>query len=112
MRLSDLLHSDVLDTDGVSMGSVDDVRLVQDGPILGEFGAALRVEGILIGHGGLAVRLGFDRAGVKGPQPLKALFGAMERRCRYAPWQHIVSAEDGVVRLSVRAVDVGPVPSN
>ncbi len=112
MRLSDLLHSDVVDTDGVSMGSVDDVRLVQDGPILGELGAGLRVEGVLIGHHGLAVRLGFDRAGVRGPKPLKALFSAMERRCRYAPWRDVVSAADGVVRLSVRAAEVGPVPSD
>jgi hypothetical protein len=94
------------------MGSVDDVRLVQDGPIQGVFGAALRVEGVLIGHGGLGVRLGFNRADVKGPRPLKALFGAMERRARYAPWEQVESADGRVVRLRVRAREVGPVPND
>jgi hypothetical protein len=112
MRLSDLLRSDVVDADGSRVGSVDDVRLVQDGPLMGAFGAAFRVEGVLIGHGGLAVRLGFDRAGVKGPLPLKSLLSAMERRCRYASWDQVTSAADGVVRLSVSARDLGAVPSD
>ena len=51
MNLSDLLHSHVLDADGISLGSVDDVRMVQDGPLLLPFGAAFRVEGLMVGHG-------------------------------------------------------------
>jgi sporulation protein YlmC with PRC-barrel domain len=112
MRLSDLLHSEVVDADGVALGSVDDVRLVQDGPVQGVFGAALRVEGLLVGRGGLGVRLGFTRVGVKGPKPLKALFGAMERRSRYVRWEQVASADDRVVRLLARAGDVGPVPTD
>jgi hypothetical protein len=112
MRLSDLLHSTVVDADGTEMGSVDDVRLVQDGPLVGVFGASFRVEGILIGHGGIGVRLGFHRARVKGPRPLKMLFGWLERRSHYVPWADVVSAGDGVVRLSKPAADVGPVPSD
>ena len=45
MRLSDLLGADVVDEAGRHAGRVHDVRLVQDGPLVGSFGAALRVDG-------------------------------------------------------------------
>lgn len=111
MRLSDLLHSRVVDAEGTDLGSVDDVRLVQDGPLAGAFGASFRVEGLLIGHGGIGVRLGFHRGGVKGPKPLAALFRAAEQRSRYASWDQVVAAADGEVRLGVAAADLRPAPS-
>ena len=67
MRIGELLHSTVVDADGKRLGSIDDVRLVQDGPYLEGFGAALRVDGLVVGRGGLAVRLGYHRHGVRGP---------------------------------------------
>ena len=42
MRLSELLHAPVVDADGTELGSIEDVRLAQDGPLLMPFGAALR----------------------------------------------------------------------
>ena len=100
MRLGELLRSNVIDERGRKLGSVDDVRLVQDGPVLGGFGAALRVDGLVVGKGGLGVRLGFHRAQVKGPWPLKAVLGARERRARYVPWARVKSWSDGVVLVS------------
>ena len=97
--ISDLLECEVVDVDGTPVGSVDDVRLVQDGPVLGGFGAALRVEGLVIGSGGLAVRLGYHRHGVQGPALLRKLFVALERRARFASWDDVSGWEDGTVRL-------------
>ena len=42
MRLSELLGCVVVDERGRSAGRVHDVRLVQDGPPVGQFGASLR----------------------------------------------------------------------
>jgi hypothetical protein len=59
MRLSDLLDSEVLDADGKTIGHVHDVRMAQDGPIQGTFGAALRVRGLVVGRPALGARLGW-----------------------------------------------------
>lgn len=103
MRLSDLLHSTVLDADGVDIGPVDDVRLVQDGPLLHGAHAALRVDGLVVGAGGLAVRLGYHRHRVRGPALLKAMFGALERRAYFVPWQQVAAHEGNKVTLRCRA---------
>ena len=103
MRLSDLLGSEVVDVDGGVVGEVSDVRLVQDGPPLAGIDAALRVDALVVGRGGLAVRLGFHRHQVKGPAPLKALFASLERRARFVPWSAVASWDGGDVRLSCRS---------
>ena len=105
MRLSDLLHSDVFDEQGNAYGSVDDVRMIQDGPLLGAF-AAFRVEGLVVGSGALGVRLGFHRGKVKGPWPLKALFGRLESRARYVPWEQVTSYDAGRVVFTGSVTDV------
>jgi sporulation protein YlmC with PRC-barrel domain len=105
MRLSEILHSEVLDENDRRVGTVADVRLVQDGPLLGAF-AALRVEGLVVGGGSLGVRLGFHRADVKGPWPLKALFGAMERKARFVPWDRVSACDGQTVRIRGTAADL------
>jgi sporulation protein YlmC with PRC-barrel domain len=40
MRLTDLLGAEVVDRSGQHAGRVHDVRLVQDGPLVGGFGPA------------------------------------------------------------------------
>jgi hypothetical protein len=104
--LSELLRSDVLDVDGTSIGPVDDVRLVQDGPYVEGFGAALRIEGLVVGSGGLAVRLGFHRHGMRGPALLKAIFGALEARARFVAWDHVADWDGATVRLRCRVADL------
>ena len=110
MRLSELLHSLVVDADGVELGSVDDVSLVQDGPLLLPFGAALRIEGLVVGHSAVGTRLGFGRKNVAGPWLLLKIFGTLERRARYAPWELVETFEDGVVRLRTPRSQLGPPP--
>ena len=111
MRLSELLHRDVLDADGQPMGSVDDVRVVQDGPILGGFGAALRLDGLVVGRGGWGVRLGFHRSKVKGPAPLRAFFSMIERRAAFVPLDAVDDIDANPLRLRVRADELGPPPT-
>jgi hypothetical protein len=94
VRMGELLRSTVVDADGHAVGSVDDVRLVQDGPLVEGVGAALRVDGLVIGDGSVAVRLGYHRHRVKGPWLLKTIFGALERRARFAAWD-LVAGWDG-----------------
>lgn len=106
MRLSDLLHSTVVDADGNELGSIDDVRLVQDGPVLANFGAALRVDGLVVGRGAVGLRLGYHRAGVHGPWLLKRIFTAFERRARFVAWEQVREWDGGAVRLHVRSDDL------
>jgi hypothetical protein len=104
--LSDLLHSDVVDVDGQRLGSVDDVRLVQDGPLLDGFGSALRVDGLVTGTAGLAVRLGYHRHRVRGPVLLKAIFAGLERRAHFVPWDEVADWDGSTVRLRCRTRDL------
>jgi hypothetical protein len=50
MRLSELLGAEVTDQRGRSAGKVHDVRPTQDGPVIGGFGARLRLAGLLVGQ--------------------------------------------------------------
>ena len=111
MLLSDVLHSRVFDVDGVDLGSVDDVRLVQDGPLLLPFGAALRVDGLVVGHAAVGTRLGYHRGDVTGPWLLKTIFSALERRAHYVPWDQVESCEEGEVRIRSRGSELGPPPA-
>jgi hypothetical protein len=108
MRLGDLLGSPVRDADGNPIGHVQDVRLVQDEPYVEGFGHGLRVEGILTGRGSLAVRLGFDRAGMAGPWPLTTIFRRLERRARYYRWEQVDAWDDDGVRLRPGATATAP----
>ena len=100
MRLTDLLGARVEGRDGRPVGVVTDVRLVQDGPLLGEFGAAFRVHGLVIGRTTIGAHMGFERANVRGPWLLKKLFGVIQGVPRYAEWRLIRSLEPDLVRLN------------
>jgi hypothetical protein len=89
VRLSDLLGSEVVATDGRKFGQVEDVRLVQDGPLLLPFGAALRVDRLVVGTRRVGTRLGYNRGGLRGPALLRTLFGVTERRTHNVPWEAV-----------------------
>jgi hypothetical protein len=88
MRISDLMGCEVRTADGHSLGEVRDVRLVQDGPIVGPNQALLRVDAVVVGGGSRAGRRGYQRGGVTGPWLLRAIFGPLERRA------HTLSIDD------------------
>jgi sporulation protein YlmC with PRC-barrel domain len=106
MRAADLLGRPVTGPAGERLGHVLDVRVVQDGPMLGAF-AALRVDGLVVGTRALAARLGYDRSGVEGPRILSALVRALMRGNVYLPWSEV--DEVGEVIRS-RTADLGAVP--
>lgn len=89
MRLSDLLDSEVVDRDGERIGHVHDVRLVQDGPPLATWGAALRLEALVVGKGSIGTRLGITRPQMKGPWILKVLFARQRASRVLVPWDRV-----------------------
>jgi hypothetical protein len=100
MRLSELLGAEVLDEAGRSAGRVHDVRLVQDGPPVGGFGAGLRLDGLLVGRRGVGVRLGYGRGTMKGPLPVRLLAGWLLAGGRYVEWGRIRTVGPGRVVIS------------
>src|SRR4051794_32553560 len=88
MRAADLIGRPVVGPAGESLGNVLDIRVVQDGPLLGTF-AALRVDGLVVGQRALSSRLGYDRANVNGPALVNRLVEALMRHNRYLPWSEV-----------------------
>jgi hypothetical protein len=113
MRLSELLGAEVVDQTGRLAGRVHDVRLVQDGPLVGGFGAGLRVDGLLVGGRALGARLGYERRKMQGPWPVKLLFGWLYHDGRYASWDRVVGIENERIVISGSARDLpDPGPSS
>jgi len=96
MLLSELLGSVVVDRSGRRLGVVHDVAAVQDGAVTGAFGAALRVEALLVGSWGVWARLGLSPAHVRGPRPVRAL-SRLGGRGRTIPWSAVESVAPGRV---------------
>ena len=84
MRMSDVMSCDVRSADGRSLGRVRDLVLVMDGPFRGAH-AAMRVDAVLVGGSAVALRLGYERGGVRGPAPLSTLLRWLERRAHVVP---------------------------
>ena len=110
MRLSDLLKSDVVDSQGRRVGRVHDARMVRDGPEQGAFGPAYRMQGLIVGAGSWGSRLGYDRGEVKGPWALKKLFQWFHSDAKFVDWSLVAGLQDGVVNLSVRVEELPAVP--
>ena len=97
MRLSDLLNREVIDETGRKLGRVHEVRAIQNGPLQDAFGAALTIEGLIIGRGSLGTRLGFDRTDVKSPAAVRWIFEGLKGNRLFVRWDKIaVIHEDGI----------------
>jgi sporulation protein YlmC with PRC-barrel domain len=108
MRLSDLLDSDVVDAAGRTLGHVHDVRLVQEGPVVGSSDATFRVTGLVVGGTRVGARLGFGRTSVQGPWLLKRLFERLHADDRFVPWGSVRAVTEGAIHVDVSAVDLRP----
>lgn len=97
MRASEVIGLPVRGPGGHDHGQVLDVRLVQDGPLRGAF-AAMRVEGLVVGHHTMAAHLGYDRAGTTGPWLVRTAVRRLTRGNRFLPWEDARIDPDGVVR--------------
>ena len=85
MRLTDLLGAEVVDRCGQPAGRVNDVRLVQDAPLIGGFGASLRLDGLIVGRRAMGARLGYERDNINGPLLVKLLAGWLHLDGRFVP---------------------------
>ena len=101
MRLSELLGCEVVDERGRSAGRVHDVRMVQDGPPIGRFGARLRLDGLIVGRWALGARFGYDRGAMKGPWVLKRVVGSIGRGGRYLDWERVRSIDPAHERIEI-----------
>jgi sporulation protein YlmC with PRC-barrel domain len=106
VRLTDLLGAHLVDRDGRDVDKVRDVWLVQDGPPIGPFGAALRVDRLVIGRFGLGSRLGYERPSITGPWPLAWYFHRRHGERVAARWNDVAALEEGRVRLRVPAAEL------
>ena len=106
MRMSDLLGRPVVAADGTGLGRVVDVRLVQDGPALESFGPALRVDSLIVGRRGVAVRLGYGRADLQGPWLLKSLLQRLARDAHVVAFDDVEAIHDDRIRLKTPADSV------
>ena len=89
LRVALLFGRAAVDAEGRPIGRVHDVRLRRDGPIIPGFGPGLRVEGIIIGRGSIANRLGLDRPDIAGPWPLDVLGKRAAQRAKFVPWENV-----------------------
>jgi sporulation protein YlmC with PRC-barrel domain len=103
VRLTDLLGAHLVDRDGTDVGKVRDVWLVQDGPPIGPFGAALRVDRLVIGQFGLGSRLGYERPFITEPWPLAWYFHRRHGGRGAVSWSDVAAIEPERVRLRVAA---------
>jgi sporulation protein YlmC with PRC-barrel domain len=106
MRASDVLGRTVLGADGNRLGKVLDIRVVQDGPLLGGF-AALRIDGLVVGRRALAARLGYDRAHTVGPRVVAATARLVTADNRYLRWDDVEEIGD-VIRARTSSLDRVP----
>jgi sporulation protein YlmC with PRC-barrel domain len=106
MRLADLIGSRIIDTEGRGMGRVGDVWLIQDGPPIGVFGAALTVDALVIGRFGLASRAGYEREGMRGPAPIAWFLHRRTARRPLVRWADVAAIEEGRILLRVRGDDL------
>jgi sporulation protein YlmC with PRC-barrel domain len=107
MRLADLIGSRIVDADDRDIGRVGDVWLIQDGPPIGAFGAALTVDALVIGRFGLASRAGYEREGVRGPAPIAWYLRRQTAYRQVVSWSDIAAIEEGHIRLQLREGDLG-----
>ena len=110
MRLSDLLRCEVVDSGGASIGRVQDVRCNREGPDQGAFGPSYRIHGLVVGKRSFGARLGYDRADVKGPLPVKAFFRRLHAHDRFVEWPQIAKIEEDKIVLKVAVSDLPNVP--
>ena len=106
MRLTELLGAEVVDQAGRSAGRVHDVRLVQDGPLMGGFGAGLRLDGLIVGRRAVGARLGYGRRQMHGPLLVKLLAGWLHHDGRFVAWDRVRAIEPDRIHISGSAADL------
>jgi hypothetical protein len=108
MRAADILGAEVVGPDGARLGMVLEIRLVQDGPMLGA-DCALRIHGFVVGKRWLASHLGYDRANVNGPALVNAVVQWLTKDNRFLAWDDVAQLAPGHIESRVGGLE--PVPA-
>jgi hypothetical protein len=90
MKLSELVGTRVVTTDGHDLGRVHDVLLVQDGPLGAQGAAGLRLHALAVGKRSFGTQLGYSQGTVTGPWLLRAL---LSRAPEVVPWSAVVARD-------------------
>lgn len=90
MKLSEVLGAKVVTTDGVELGKVRDIWLRQDGPLLGLWGHALRIDALVVSRHTIGFDLGLRHGSIEGPKVLMALARRLPEP-RTIPWDQVIS---------------------
>jgi sporulation protein YlmC with PRC-barrel domain len=99
VRLSDIVGAEVRDRSDRAIGVVTDVRLVQDYPVLGDLGAAFRIECLIVGGNRALAHTGLIHGRIRGPRLLKAVARALRGKDRAIPWDRVRAIEHQRVRI-------------
>jgi sporulation protein YlmC with PRC-barrel domain len=97
MRLSAIIGVDVVDADGHRVGTVADLRLVQDGPLLGAF-AAWRISGLIVVEKRHVRLFGYERH--VGPLVVRAIVRRLAGDVWFVPWADVtdIGPQQALVR--------------
>lgn len=101
MRLSELIHKPVIDNEGVHLGFVQDLRVEQEGPVLGTWGAAFRASSLIVVPHKWLSQLGWDVDHTHGPWLLKAIAGRFNQGAFSVPWRAVARCDGPVVELNI-----------
>ena len=99
MRLSELLARRVVDAEGNGIGTVADVVLVQDGPMLGPHAASFRVAGLIVVERAHSDLLGYERE--VRPAPFRLVVRRRAGDVHNVPWDQVAEVGRDQVRLNV-----------
>ena len=102
MRASELLASQVVDSNGRPLGPVRDIRVERDG---------FRVVGLVVGKGAfarVAHGWGYAEGRAQGPALLSWLTRRATRRARFIPADRVVDWGPGTVRIGGDARELEP----
>jgi sporulation protein YlmC with PRC-barrel domain len=102
MRLSSLLGAAVVDADGDRTASVQDVRLVQDGPLIGAF-AAWRLSGLIVVEKRHIRLFGYERH--VGPLLLRLIVRRLAGGVWFIPWSDVDEVTAETVTVTSRRHD-------
>ena len=109
MRLSELLDREVVDASGDHIGRVHDVRLRQELRPGTTYEGPLQLEGLIVGRGGFARRLGYGRTGSRGPWVIRRLLESSKRS--FVPWSSVRAIDATRIHVGGRADELSPVVS-
>jgi hypothetical protein len=98
MKLSDLLDTEVVSIHGEAVGYVADVRLVQDGPLVGPYAASLRLDGFIVVQRRHLRLLGYDRS--VGPAYIRAIIARLTGDALYVSWPQVETIDSDVITVT------------